>query len=83
MFIFLEGLFQWRGEFGGDTVSLPAQAGDVSGVFLFQDETVHCNRTSSDGWASRQISGCTFSRTYTKNAGIDDQISSHDVRQNP
>jgi signal transduction histidine kinase len=35
MFIFLEGLFQWRGEFGGDTVSLPAQAGEVSGVFPF------------------------------------------------
>jgi signal transduction histidine kinase len=35
MFIFIEGLFQWRGEFGGDTVSLPAQAGDVSGVFPF------------------------------------------------
>ncbi len=35
MYIFLEGLFQWRGEFGGDTVSLPAQAGEVSGVFPF------------------------------------------------
>jgi signal transduction histidine kinase len=35
MIIFLEGLFQWRGEFGGDTVSLPAKAGDVSGVFPF------------------------------------------------
>ena len=35
MFIFLEGFFQWRGEFGGGTVSLPAQAGDVSGVFPF------------------------------------------------
>ncbi len=35
MFIFLEGFFQWRGEFGGDTVSLPAQAGDVSGAFPF------------------------------------------------
>ena len=35
MFVFLEGFFQWRGEFGGDTVSLPAQAGDVSGVFPF------------------------------------------------
>ena len=35
MFVFLEGLFQWRGEFGGDAVSLPAQAGDVSGVFPF------------------------------------------------
>jgi signal transduction histidine kinase len=35
MFIFLEGLFQWRGEFGGDTVSLPVHAGEVSGVFPF------------------------------------------------
>jgi signal transduction histidine kinase len=35
MIVFLEGLFQWRGEFGGDTVSLPVQAGDVSGVFPF------------------------------------------------
>ena len=35
MFIFLDGLFQWRGEFGGETVSLPAQASDVSGVFPF------------------------------------------------
>ncbi|MGA3033322.1 MAG: ATP-binding protein [Terracidiphilus sp.] len=35
MFIFLEGLFQWKGEFGGDTVSLPAQAGDISGTFPF------------------------------------------------
>src|ERR1700734_130126 len=35
MFILLDGHFQWRGEFGGDTVSLPAEAGDVSGVFPF------------------------------------------------
>jgi signal transduction histidine kinase len=35
MFVLLEGLFQWRGEFGGDTVSLPARAGDVTGVFPF------------------------------------------------
>jgi signal transduction histidine kinase len=35
MFVFVEGLFQWKGEFGGDAVSLPAQAGDVSGVFPF------------------------------------------------
>ncbi len=35
MFIFLEGLFQWRGEFGGDTVSLPVQAGEISGMFPF------------------------------------------------
>lgn len=35
MIVFLEGLFQWRGEFGGDTVSLPARAGEISGVFPF------------------------------------------------
>lgn len=35
MIVFLEGLFQWRGEFGGDTVSIPAHAGEVSGVFPF------------------------------------------------
>lgn len=35
MIVFLEGSFQWRGEFGGDTVSLPARAGEVSGVFPF------------------------------------------------
>jgi len=35
MIVFLEGKFQWRGEFGGDTVSLPAHAGEVSGVFPF------------------------------------------------
>jgi signal transduction histidine kinase len=35
MVVFLEGLYQWRGEFGGDTVSIPAQAGEISGVFPF------------------------------------------------
>ena len=35
LFIFLEGRFQWSGEFGGDSVSIPANAGDVNGVFPF------------------------------------------------
>jgi len=35
MIVFLEGLFQWRGEFGGDAVSLPARGGEISGVFPF------------------------------------------------
>jgi signal transduction histidine kinase len=35
MFIFLEGRFQWSGEFGGDMVSIPVEAGEVSGVFPF------------------------------------------------
>jgi signal transduction histidine kinase len=39
MFILIEGQFQWRGEFGGDTVSLPAKAGEVSGVLPFSRMT--------------------------------------------
>ncbi len=35
LFVLLEGAFQWRGEFGGDTVVLPAKAGDVNGVYPF------------------------------------------------
>jgi signal transduction histidine kinase len=35
MFLFLAGRFQWSGEFGGDIVSLPAQAGEVSGMLPF------------------------------------------------
>jgi signal transduction histidine kinase len=35
MFVLLEGTFQWRGEFGGDTVVLPAKAGDITGVYPF------------------------------------------------
>src|ERR1700733_9969691 len=39
LIVFLEGFFQWRGEFGGDNVSLPAHAGEVSGVFPFSRMT--------------------------------------------
>jgi signal transduction histidine kinase len=35
MFVLVEGAFQWRGEFGGDTVVLPAKAGEISGVYPF------------------------------------------------
>jgi len=35
MFVFLEGAFQWRGDFGGDIAVVPAKAGDVSGVYPF------------------------------------------------
>jgi len=35
MFVLLEGQFQWRGEFGGDTVVLSAKAGDVTGMLPF------------------------------------------------
>jgi signal transduction histidine kinase len=35
MFVILEGQFQWRGEFGGDTVVLSAKPGDVTGALPF------------------------------------------------
>src|ERR1700749_2331828 len=35
LFVLLEGVFQWRGEFGGDRVVIPAQAGEVNGVYPF------------------------------------------------
>ena len=35
LFVLLEGAFQCRGEFGGDTVVLPAKAGEVNGVYPF------------------------------------------------
>ena len=35
MFVLLEGQFQFRGEFGGQTVAFPAKAGDVTGVLPF------------------------------------------------
>jgi signal transduction histidine kinase len=35
LFVLLEGVYQWRGEFGGDTVVLPAKAGEVNGVYPF------------------------------------------------
>jgi len=35
MYVILEGQFQWRGEFGGDTVVYSAKAGDVTGVLPF------------------------------------------------
>src|SRR5881275_823333 len=35
MFVILEGQFQWRGEFGGETIVLSAKPGDVTGVLPF------------------------------------------------
>jgi signal transduction histidine kinase len=35
MFVILEGQFQWRGEFAGETVLFSAKAGDVTGVLPF------------------------------------------------
>src|ERR1700726_5058546 len=35
MFVILEGQFQWRGEFGGETIVLSGKPGDVTGVLPF------------------------------------------------
>src|SRR6266446_4145616 len=35
MFVIIEGQFQWRGEFGGETIVLSAKPGDVTGVLPF------------------------------------------------
>src|SRR2546421_5670764 len=35
MFVILEGQFQWRGEFGGETIVLPGKPGDGTGVLPF------------------------------------------------
>src|SRR5258708_20202429 len=35
MFVILEGQFQWRGEFDGETVILSGKPGDVTGVLPF------------------------------------------------
>jgi len=35
MFVLLEGEFQWRGEFGGETVMIAGKVGDVTGALPF------------------------------------------------
>ena len=84
MVIFLDGLFQWRGEFGGDTVSLPAQAGEISGVFSFSrmKRFTVTGRALTDGRLLK-FPARAFPRTHTKNAGTNRDTRRHDVRQNP
>lgn len=35
MFVLLEGDFEWRGEFNGETVTMPGKVGDVTGALPF------------------------------------------------
>src|SRR5436853_6606199 len=51
MFVILEGQFQWRGEFGGETVVLSAKVGDVTGVLPFSrmKEFTVTGRAVTDG----------------------------------
>src|SRR6266581_3168159 len=51
MFVILEGQFQWRGEFGGETIVLSAKPGDVTGVLPFSrmKEFTVTGRAMTDG----------------------------------
>src|SRR2546427_3390289 len=51
MFVILEGQFQWRGEFGGETIVLPGKPGDVTGVLPFSrmKEFTVTGRAVTDG----------------------------------
>ena len=51
MFVILEGQFQWRGEFGGETVVLSGKPGDVTGILPFSRMThfLVTGRAVSDG----------------------------------
>src|SRR5947208_6827746 len=51
MFVILEGQFQWRGEFGGDTIVFSTKPGDVTGVLPFSrmKEFTVTGRAVTDG----------------------------------
>jgi signal transduction histidine kinase len=51
MFVVLEGQFQWRGEFGGETVMFSGKPGDVTGILPFSRMThfLVTGRALSDG----------------------------------
>jgi signal transduction histidine kinase len=51
MFVLLEGEFQWRGEFNGETVVVPTKLGDVTGILPFSRMTRYTisGRAVTDG----------------------------------
>jgi len=51
MFVLLEGQFEWRGEFGGETVVIAGKAGDVTGALPFSrmKQFMVTGRAVSDG----------------------------------
>ncbi len=51
MFVILEGQFQWRGEFGGETIVISTKPGDVTGVLPFSrmKEFTVTGRAVTDG----------------------------------
>ena len=83
MFVFLEGLFQ--GEASSAATPFPCRPKPLMSVgsSLSQNEVLYRDRTSSHRWPSSEISCRASPRTCTENAGADDQVGCHDVRQNP
>jgi signal transduction histidine kinase len=51
MFVLLQGEFEWRGDFNGETIVMPAHVGDVTGALPFSRMTQFrvTGRTLSDG----------------------------------
>ena len=51
MFVLLQGEFEWRGEFGGETVAIAGQVGDVTGALPFSrmKQFTVTGRAVSDG----------------------------------
>jgi len=51
MFVLLGGEFQWRGEFGGETIVIPGKVGDVTGALPFSrmKQFTVTGRAVSDG----------------------------------
>ena len=72
MFVILEGQFQWRGEFGGETSYFRLKAGDVTGVLPFSrmKQFTVTGRAVTDGRVLR-FPVVDVSRTCAENAGAD------------
>ena len=86
MFVILEGQFQWRGEFGGETVVLSAKVGDVTGVLPFsrmKQFTVTGRTSSYHRRPSSEISRSAISRSRAEDAGVDHAPGRSDVRPDP
>ena len=67
MFVILEGQFQGRGEFGGETLFFTSKAGDVTGVLPFSRmKQLHGDRASDYGQPRPAISRFAFPELMQK-----------------
>ena len=84
MFVILEGQFQWRGEFGGETVVFSTKPGDVTGVLPFSrmKQFAVTGRAVTDGRILK-FPGFAVSRSCAKDAGVGHAPGRLDVRPDP